>query len=236
MGELPGAGPRRERGPVSALHPGRPILVAVVDDHAVVGRGLAADLTPENAGMAVAASTRTVSEFLDLGITVDVVVLDLQLRDGSRPADNVAAVRTGGARVLLFSAYEDGPLLLEGVQAGAHGYLNKSRETDDVIAAIRDIVDGSEAISAEMLIALSGTVDGRPALSDRQQEVLVRYTSTDAKLPTVARQLGMRPETLKTHLRRIKDKYAAVARPVHTRLELYRRAVEDGYLEPPQSG
>ena len=58
----------------------------------------------------------------------------------------------------------------------------------------------------------------------------MRYTSSDAKLPTVARQLGMKAETLKTHLRRIKEKYAAVDRPVSTRLELYRRAVEDGYV------
>ena len=212
-----------------------PIRVAVVDDHAVVGRGLAADLTPETAGMAVVAVCRDVAEFLAQGVEVDVVVLDLQLRDGSRPADNVLAVRATGARVLLFSAYEEGSLLLEAVQAGAHGYLNKSRDTEDVAAAVRDLVAGDEAISAEMLIGLSGAVGQRPELSERQQEVLIRYTSSDAKLPTVARQLGMRPETLKTHLRRIKEKYAVVDRPVSTRLELYRRAVEDGFLssDPP---
>lgn len=58
----------------------------------------------------------------------------------------------------------------------------------------------------------------------------MHYTSSDALLPTVARQLGMQPETLRTHLRRIKAKYASVDRPVSTRLGLYRRAVEDGYL------
>ncbi len=210
--------------------------VAVIDDHAVVGRGLAADLRPETEGMAVVASARTVEEFLALGVEVDVVVLDLQLRDGSRPRDNVLAVRSTGARVLLFSAYEEGALLLEAVQAGAHGYLNKSRDTTEVAAAIRDIVAGDEAISAEMLIGLSGAVSRRPELSDRQQEVLIRYTSSDAKLPTVARQLGMQAETLKTHLRRIKEKYAAVDRPVSTRLELYRRAVEDGFVPTDPNG
>lgn len=207
------------------------IRTAVIDDHAVVARGLTADLTPEETGIEVVAVARTVPEFLALGVPVDVVVLDLQLRDGSRPAANVAAVRATGARVLLFSAYEEGPLLLEGVRAGAHGYLNKSREVEEVAAAIRDIVTGEEAVSAEMLIALSAATQGRPDLSSRQEEVLVGYTSTDAKLPTVARQLGMQPETLKTHLRRIKEKYAAVDRPVSTRLELYRRAVEDGFVQ-----
>lgn len=209
---------------------GQIIRVAVVDDHAVVNRGLMADLTPDATGMSVVAVARTVAEFLEIGVPVDVVVLDLQLHDGSCPGDNVAAILATGARVLLFSAYEEGQLLLEGVRAGAHGYLNKSRETQDVVAAIRDICAGEEVISAEMLIALSGASGARPELSERQQEVLVRYTSSDAKLPTVARQLGMRPETLKTHLRRIKEKYSAVDRPASTRLELYRRAVEDGFV------
>ena len=40
----------------------------------------------------------------------------------------------------------------------------------------------------------------------------------------------MKLETLKTHLRRIKDKYAAAGRLAHTRLELYRRALEDGFV------
>ncbi len=210
--------------------PSAPIRVAVVDDHSVVGRGLAADLTPGDTGTEVVVVAPSVPAFLQAGVPVDVVVLDLQLRDGSSPADNVAAIRAGGARVLLFSAYEDGALLLEAVRAGVHGYLNKSREVEDVAAAIRDIVAGEEAVSAEMLIALSAATDGRPELSARQEEVLVRYTSSDAKLQTVARQLGMQPETLKTHLRRIKEKYAAVDRPVSTRLELYRRAVEDGFV------
>lgn len=209
-----------------------PVRVAVVDDHAVVARGLAADLTPDETGIEVVAVARTVPELLALDVPVDVVVLDLQLRNGSRPADNVADVRATGARVLLFSAYEEGALLLEGVRAGAEGYLNKSREVEDVAAAIRDIAAGGEAVSAEMLIALSAATEARPDLSARQEEVLIRYTSTDAKLPTVARQLGMQPETLKTHLRRIKEKYASLDRPVSTRLELYRRAVEDGYVRP----
>lgn len=220
-------------------HPlGRVLRVAVVDDHAVVGRGLAADLTPYATGTTVVAVERSVPDLLALGTEVDVVVLDLDLKNGSRPADNVTALLDAGIRVLLFSAYEDGPQLLAAVQAGAHGYLNKSRETDDVATAVRDIMAGEEAISPEMLISLSGAVRDRPEFSPRQQEVLVRYTSSDAKLTAVARQLGMKSETLKTHLRRIKNKYAAVDRPVSTRLELYRRAMEDGYLAsgPEQRG
>ena len=205
------------------------VRVAVVDDHAVVVRGLVAELRAESTGTEVTATARSVDELLALQVPVDVVVLDLQLRDGSRPADNVARLLAHGARVLLFSAYEDDQQLFDAVGAGAHGYLSKARETSDVLEAIREIASGGEAVSAELLIALSAAARGRPDLSARQEDVLVRYTGSDAKLPTIARQLGMQPETLKTHLRRIKDKYASAGRPASTRLELYRRAVEDGY-------
>ena len=41
------------------------------------------------------------------------------------------------------------------------------------------------------------------------------------------------PETLKTHLRRIRLKYEQVGRPAPTRRDLYVRAIEDGLLPPP---
>jgi DNA-binding CsgD family transcriptional regulator len=73
----------------------------------------------------------------------------------------------------------------------------------------------------------------RPRLAPRQREVLVAYVAGSDLLPTVARQLGMDRETLKTHLRRIRVKYAEVGRPAPTRRDLYVRAVEDGLVPPP---
>ena len=73
----------------------------------------------------------------------------------------------------------------------------------------------------------------RPHLSPRQCEVLIAYVSSGDLLPTVARRLGMDPETAKTHLRRIRAKYAEVGRPAPTRRDLYARALEDGLIRPP---
>lgn len=73
----------------------------------------------------------------------------------------------------------------------------------------------------------------RVLLSDRQVEVLVAYSATNDLLGVVARGLEMSRETLKTHLRRIRDKYAEAGRPAPTRRDLYVRAVEDGFLSPP---
>lgn len=73
----------------------------------------------------------------------------------------------------------------------------------------------------------------RVNLSPRQVEVLIAYGAGNDLLDVVARRLGMFPETLKTHLRRIRQKYREAGRPAPTRRDLYVRAVEDGLLPPP---
>ena len=74
----------------------------------------------------------------------------------------------------------------------------------------------------------------RPRLSARQREVLAAYGSGNDLLPVVARRLGMAPETVKTHLRRIRSKYEEAGRSAPTRRDLYVRALEDGVLVSPR--
>lgn len=111
---------------------------------------------------------------------------------------------------------------------------------DDQATRFRDrgvavvVVDG-DPVAAVRTAVSAGPQEGmrRPKLSDRQCDVLTAYASTNDLLPTVARRLGMDPETVKTHLRRIRAKYADVGRPAPTRRDLYVRAIEDGILPPP---
>jgi DNA-binding CsgD family transcriptional regulator len=93
--------------------------------------------------------------------------------------------------------------------------------------------DPAEALRAELERGAAGPRVRRPRLAPRQREVLVAYVAGSDLLPTVARALGMDRETLKTHLRRIRAKYAEVGRPAPTRRDLYVRAVEDGLVPPP---
>jgi DNA-binding CsgD family transcriptional regulator len=93
--------------------------------------------------------------------------------------------------------------------------------------------DPAEALRAELERRPAGPGVRRPRLAPRQREVLIAYVVGSDLLPTVARELGMDRETLKTHLRRIRAKYAEVGRPAPTRRDLYVRAVEDGLVPPP---
>ena len=95
----------------------------------------------------------------------------------------------------------------------------------------RVVVDDGDPVAAVRAAAAAGT--GRPDLSARQREVLAAYVSSSDLLPTLARRLEMDPETMQTHLRRIRAKYIRAGRPAPTRRDLYIRAVEDGVLPPP---
>ena len=111
--------------------------------------------------------------------------------------------------------------------------LSRLRERGCVVVTA---AAGSDPVAA---VRAATALDGgpgravRPQFAARQREVLVAYVTGSHLLPTVARELGMGPETLKTHLRRIRAKYAEAGRPAPTRHDLYVRAVEDGLVPPP---
>jgi DNA-binding CsgD family transcriptional regulator len=70
---------------------------------------------------------------------------------------------------------------------------------------------------------------GRPDLAPREKEVLVAWFQTDSKA-LVATQLHIAPTTVRTHLQRIRAKYAAVGRPATTKAALVARAIQDGLI------
>jgi DNA-binding CsgD family transcriptional regulator len=69
----------------------------------------------------------------------------------------------------------------------------------------------------------------RPNLTEREREVLVAWFQTESK-ELVARRLFLSPSTVRTHLQRIRAKYAAVGRPALTKAALVARAIQDGLI------
>ena len=71
----------------------------------------------------------------------------------------------------------------------------------------------------------------RVSLTAREAEVLELYAAGETA-ERVAEALFISRETVLDHVRRIRAKYAAADRPAPTKVDLYRRAVEDGHLVP----
>ncbi len=206
----------------------QPVRVGIVDDHEVTVLGVVA-LLAETQDLRVCGQAATVPELLVGGETYDVVVLDLRLADGSSPRDNVAALAATGARVLAYTSGEDPALLRAAARAGVSGMVRKGEPPDVLIDAVRQAVRDEVVASTEWAAAIDADRDTAPHLTAREAEVLALYASGE-KADRVARLLGISRDTVLDHVRRIRVKYAELDRPAHTKIDLYRRAVEDGYL------
>lgn len=114
------------------------------------------------------------------------------------------------------------------------GVVLKSSPPATVIDAIRAAARGEQVVTMDWAAA----IDGDPALpevglSPRQLEVLALYANGE-KASTVARQTGLSEQTVVDYLGRIRKRYAEAGRPATTKTDLYKRALEDGWLPIPQ--
>ena len=213
------------------------INVAVVDDHPIIRESAARWIMADSGDIALVATAPTVQALLALlaepGGRADVVLLDLDLGDGTSVDGNVTAILDAGSAVLVLSASDRPVAVRAAMRAGARGYVLKNEQADQVRAAIREVAAGRDWISAGLayIFATDDTAD-RPTLSNQEKRTLELY-ATGLPLKSVARKLSIGEDTAKQYLGRVREKYANAGRAAPTKMELYHRAVEDGYLPPP---
>jgi len=206
------------------------VRVAVVDDHESVRLGLKAAFIDEGYDFVLAAPT--VQDLIDglAGREVDVVVLDLSLGDGSTVTDNVKRCQALGAAVLVHSIADRVASVREALAAGAAGVIPKSSATRTVLAAAATVARGEVLNNLEWATAIDADRDfAKAQLGRREREILHLYAS-GLPLKLAAQQLGIGYSTAREYLDRIRVKYVEVGRPAPTKVDLLRRAVEDGIL------
>lgn len=210
------------------------IRVAVVDDDRMLLDGLASWLG-QAPDLRLVGAYPTVDQLLsavtDRAVDPQVVLLDLVLRDRSEAVDNVTRLVARGLRVLVISVWLNLEQVAATFAAGASGYLTKDHDLAELAAAVHTVVAGGTAYSPELALAcLRDPRPERPRLSPQERSVLLAYAS-GMTLTAAARHAGVRPETAKTYLDRVKAKYQAIGRPTRTKLELAQRVREDGLAQ-----
>lgn len=206
------------------------IHVAIVDDHESVLLGLSAACRA--AGYEVVYTASHARDLIDhvLGNPCDVVVLDLSLGDGARVTDNVKDAQATGAAVLVHSIADRAALVREALAAGAAGVIPKAAPMSTVMAAIATVARGEVLNNLEWASAIDADADfARAQLGPRERDVLHLYAS-GLPLKVVAQKLGIAHSTAREYLDRVRVKYVEVGRPAPTKVDLLRRAVEDGIL------
>ncbi len=211
--------------------------VALIDDHESVRLGLEAACVRSDS-KDVAFSGSTVTEYLTWRAfshspPADVVVLDLTLGDGTTVTENVSAIVRDGSSVIIHSVADRPAAVREALAAGAAGVVSKSSSIGDVIAAITTVARGELLNNVEWASAVEGDRAFADAqLSTREREVLRLYAA-GLPLKVVADRLGVAYSTAKENITRVRMKYVEVGRPAPTKVDLLRRAMEDGIVAPP---
>lgn len=210
------------------------IDVAAVDDHPIILESFAGWLTKDEGDIRVVATAATVAALLaGPGRRAGVVLLDLELADGTTVEGNVAAILAAGPAVLVLSASERPLAVRAAIGAGARGYALKTEPVDQVRSAIREVAAGGDWVSPRLAYILAtDDAPDRPTLSNQETRALQLY-ATGMPLKSVAKRMAISEETVKQYLGRVREKYARAGRAAPTKVELYYRAVEDGHLPPP---
>ena len=208
--------------------------LALIDDHESVRIGLEAACSA--AGFELVFSGGSVTEYLRWrgtagGEPVDMAVLDLTLGDGSTVTENVTRLVHDGSSVIIHSVADRSAAIREALLAGATGIVSKSSPIVDVVAAVRTVAAGQPLDNVEWAAAVDRDRDFADAqLSKRERDVLRMYAA-GLPLKMVADQLGIAYSTAKENITRVRVKYVEVGRPAPTKVDLLRRAMEDGLID-----
>ncbi|GHI83552.1 response regulator transcription factor [Streptomyces xanthophaeus] len=218
--------------PTGTQDAAEPVRLAAVDDHPVVRWGLRsclAELAPdiEWVGLEV-----DVTSLLAAVTSVpSVVLLDIELGDGSQVEDNVTRLREAGSRVLLFTREHRPVVVRRGIEAGALGLVLKEDPETELLEAVRAAHAGDSYVSGRLAHQIVNDPRGLVRLSEKQLAVL-KLLARGMKVPQIAGRLYMSTGTVNTHRKRAIHAFSRQdGHQLTDNNELVWRSVVDGHIE-----
>jgi len=154
--------------------------------------------------------------------TPDLLVVDIRL-PGMNGVELIEALKPGFGElpILVLTMYDESDLIFDALKAGASGYLLKRTAGDELCEAVRQVQRGGAPMSPSIarkvvrsfLTPPSVPMPPAAKLSPREKEIL-ELLANGALYKEIAGDLGISLDTVRTHLRRIYEKFH-----VHTRTE-----------------
>jgi NarL family two-component system response regulator LiaR len=207
------------------------IRVLVVDDHAMVRRGLATFLKVfDDLELAGEAADGKAAIQLCAELHPDVVLMDMAMPD----MDGATATRrirsqSRTIQVIALTSFKEESLVQGALQAGAIGYLLKDVTAEELAQAIRAAHAGRATLSPEAAQALVHAASQAPALgldlTGRERAVLALMVE-GLNNTQIAAKLTVSPSTVKSHVSNILTKLGAASRTEAVTLALRTRLVD----------
>jgi two-component system, NarL family, invasion response regulator UvrY len=204
--------------------------VLLVDDHAIVRRGMRTILEDMVPGVVVEEAATGEAALAAITQAFDVVVLDLSM-PGRSGLDLLAEIkhRKPEQPVLVLSLHDEQHFAIRTLRAGASGYLMKDAAIEELVNAVLKVGRGGRYVSdaiADRLAADPGSTKTslHESLSDREFDVL-RGIATGQTVSEIAVQLHLSVKTVSTYRTRLLDKMGMASNA-----ELTRYALEHGLV------
>jgi DNA-binding NarL/FixJ family response regulator len=190
--------------------------VLIADDHPLFRKGMRSllETMPEITLVGEASSGHEAVE-LALAHQPDVVLMDLQMPEGSGlEATRELNKRSPNTRILVVTLFEDDDSIFTALRAGAHGYILKDADEEEMMRAIRAVGEGeaifSPAIATRLMdyfAAASKQVPQEifPELTEREREILTLIARGESNA-AIAERLTISLKTVRNHVSNIYNK------------------------------
>ena len=209
------------------------LRIIVIDDHTLFREGLQSLLSRH--GIEVVASVSDGHEGIRLAqeLQPDIVLLDMRM-PGMSGLEVLKQFRhlKFEAPVVMLTTSGDERDLVEALRNGAKGYLLKDMEPDNVVAKLREVIQGETVVAPNLAQVLAKVVKGEDplesevspldSLTPREREILSLLAEGQSN-KVIARNLGISDGTVKLHVKAILRKLN-----IHSRVEAAVIAVEQG--------
>ena len=216
--------------------------VLLIDDHALFRGGLESLLERRGIDVIQAGDEREGMRLAD-ECKPDVVLLDLRMPEiGGLQTLALLQEQQPDMPVVMLTTSSEEKDLVESLRKGAHGYLLKDMEPDDLIVALRAIVAGETIVAPSLTSVLAKFVQGGENSSDenavaapfdkltpRELEILCHIVEGESN-KVIAANLDISEGTVKLHVKAILRKLKA-----HSRIEAAVMAVEQGIYHRSQA-
>lgn len=209
------------------------IRVIIVDDHAMIRRGLRETLV-EAGDFDVIGEAEDYGSLRALmrGQRPDVVLLDLNL-PGRGGIDVLRALLLDDdrARVVVLTQYPEDQYGIRALKAGAMSYLNKACDPGEIVTALRTVANGRKYVTKEISLALADSIgphrseEPHQALSERELQIF-RMIATGRKLSAMATALDLSPKTVSVYRSRVLEKLG-----LRSNAEIAAYAVRHGLID-----
>jgi len=207
---------------------------AAIVDASSARRGRARELLTRRLGMSVVDESASLHDLAmrlrgtdRAGRPQMILLVSASLADGPE-LEALAACRAAGLRVVALVPGAGDRTMCVLRDAGVDGIVS-SLESERVVLAVIDAVRRRARAWSPRARAVLAALPVRPALSPQEERLVVLYGAGHT-IGEVAERIGVREDTARKYLNRVKAKYAAVGRPVHTKVEIARVARADGLL------